>query len=158
MFSRATGLVRAAALFGLWLWLVDNAQQAELIAGGVVAVLGAAAAGCTDRVRAVHPRLRVWMLRRIYRPLLLLVTDSVRVSWALVRMLAGRRAELGRWRAVRYRVTGDGAEDVACRALTEWGASLGANRYAIGCDQETGVLLVHELVEAGGPLDPLGLG
>lgn len=158
MFSRATGLVRAVVLFGLWLVLVDNVQQAEVIAGAAVAVLGAAAAASTDRVRGVHPRLRFWMLRRIHRPLMLLVTDTVRVTWALARMLAAGRPELGRWRAVRYRAAGDGAEDAARRALTEWGASLGANRYAIGCDGETGVLLVHELVESGGSLDPLGLG
>lgn len=159
MFSRATGLVRAGVLFGLWLLLVDNVQTPELVAGAVVAVLGAVAAGQVDRVRAVHPHLRVWMLRRIHRPLVLLITDSARVTWALARMLAaGERAELGRWRAVRYAAAGESPEDHACRTLTEWGASLGANRYAIGCDGEAGILLVHELVPSRGPLDPLEVG
>ena len=39
-----------------------------------------------------------------------------------------------------------------------WQASLAANRYAIGIDLDGNYLLIHELVPASGPLDPLELG
>lgn len=151
-------VLRAAALFALWWLLVDTKGSANLWTGAVVVLLAAALAGAVDPLRAVHPRVRLSMLRRIHRPLLLLLTDTARVTWALPRMLIDRRSELGRLRAVRYRATGADPEDVACRALTEWAASVGPNRYALGCDEKAGILLVHELVASGGPLDPLELG
>lgn len=156
--AAAIALVRAAAFFALWLLLVDNTQSPQLWTGAVVALLATAATTAVDHVRAMHPRLRPSMFARAYRPLLLLVTDSARVTWALGRMLTGAPTELGRLRAVRYRAIGDSPEDTARRALTEWGASLGPNRYVIGCDREAGVLLVHELLPSGGPLDPLEVG
>jgi multisubunit Na+/H+ antiporter MnhE subunit len=158
LLSGATVLVRAAAFFALWLLLVDNTQQPQLWTGAVVALLAALTIAAVDRLHVPHPRLRLAMLRRAYRPLLLLVTDSARVSWALARMLAGSPREIGRFRAVRYRAVGDDPESIARRVLTEWSASLGPNRYAIGCDPDAGILLVHELVDAGGPLDPLEVG
>jgi hypothetical protein len=89
--------------------------------------------------------------------MLLLGTDTARVTWALAGQLVGRRAH-GRLRAVRYAATARTPEDSARRILTEWSTSLAANRYAIGIDLERGYLLVHELVPSDGPLDPLELG
>lgn len=151
-------LLRSGAFFAFWLLLVDDVSSPQLWTGAVVAVLAAVLAIAVDRVRAERPRVRPRMLARIYRPLLLLLSDSVRASWALARMLTGRRAGLGRLRAVRYRAVADTPEDAARRALSEWGASLGPNRYVIGCDREAGALLVHELLPSRGPLDPLELG
>jgi multisubunit Na+/H+ antiporter MnhE subunit len=151
-------LVRSAAFFALWLLLVDDVTSPQLWTGAVVAVLAAGLAVAIDRLRAERPRLKLRMLARIYRPLLLLVTDSARVSWALVRMLSGRGTGLGRLYTVPYRAIGNNSEEAARRALTEWAASLAPNRYVIGCDRDTGVLLVHELLPARGPSDPLELG
>ena len=91
--------------------------------------------------------------------MVLLFADSVRVSWALIRQILLRRPVTGRCRAVRYGATsGERDTDVARRILSDWGASLAPNRYAIGVDREAGILIVHELVETKGALDPLELG
>ena len=153
-----TLLTRAGAFFALWLLLVDDVSSPQLWAGAVAAVLAALIAKAVDRVRRERPRPRPGMLRHIHRPLLLLLTDTARVSWALVLMLSGRGAGLGRIRAEPYLAVGDTPTDAARRGLSEWSASLGPNRYVVGCDRESGTLLVHELLPAGGPLDPLELG
>jgi multisubunit Na+/H+ antiporter MnhE subunit len=154
----AATIARAAVFFLLWLVLVDNVKEPELITGAVVAFGAAALVIPLGGVRGGRALVRPSMLRYCYRPLLLLVVDSARVTWALIATLARRRPVEGRFRAVRYRATGMSGEDAARRVLTEWGASLGPNRYVVGVDRERGLLLVHELVRAHGPLDPLELG
>lgn len=150
-------LARAAVLFGLWMLLVDTAKWPELLVGGTCAVLAALFGAVVLAYRRERPRLSLPMLRRIHRPFVLLVTDTARVAWALGRHLSGHRAQ-GQLRAVRYRATAENPEDGARRGLTEWSASLAANRYAIGIDLDGNYLLIHELVPASGPLDPLELG
>lgn len=109
-------------------------------------------------MRVVRVAPRPAMLRHLYRPIKLLVTDSVRVTWVLLAHCLLRRPSSGHFRVARYRAVADESGDVARRILSEWSASLGANRYVIGIDAEHGVLLVHELVWSSGPLDPLELG
>ena len=151
-------LARAAAFFGLWVLLVDAVDEPNLLAGAVSALVAAVLATALQSHRSVHARLRPAMLRRAYRPLLLLVTDSVRVTAALFRRLVLRRDIRGSFRAVRYRASGGDPDDTARRLLSEWGASVAPNRYAIGVDPDRDALIVHELVPARGPLDPLELG
>jgi hypothetical protein len=98
------------------------------------------------------------MLRFVFRPFQLLVTDTARVTWALFTRLALRRPVRGKFRAVRYDAVGEAPEDVARRILTQWGASAAPNRYVIGIERERRLLLIHELVPTSGPLDPLELG
>ena len=151
--------VRAATLFAIWLWLDDNVSEPELLTGAGVAVIATVVVLMAGRLRSVHAHLRPGMLGRLHRPLTLLVTDSVRVTWALVKLIVLRRGPQSRFRAVRYRATGAGSEtDVARRVLSEWGASVAPNRYAVGIDVDSGHLIVHELVPARGPLDPMELG
>lgn len=149
---------RAAAFFALWLLLVDGTDEPNLIAGAVCALLASALATLVQSLRSVHARPRPRMLRYLYRPFVLLVSDTVRVTWALLQRLVLRRAVQGSFRAVRYRCSSDEPDDVARRLLTEWAASVAPNRYAIGVDPGQEVLIVHELVPARGPLDPLELG
>lgn len=151
-------LIRLAAFFAIYLLLADTVQTPELITGGVAAVLAASLATLLDNFRSVDASLRPSMLRYAYRPFVALVTDSGRVAWALVSVLVLRRPVHGRFRVVRYTATGDGDKDAARRVLTEWAGSLGANRYVIGIDPERERLIVHEMVPARGPLDPLELG
>lgn len=150
--------VRAVLFFGLWLVLIDNTSEPDLINGAVTVVIAVALAGAVQSLRSVNARPRASMFRYVHRPLLALVTDAWRVTAALGGALVLRRPVHGHFRAVRYRATGDGPEAVTRRILTEWGGSLGANRYVIGIDAENEVLLVHELVESSSPLDPLELG
>ncbi len=151
-------LARAVAYFVFWLLLVDGVDEPNLITGGVCALAAAGLVAAVQGRKGAHARLRPSMLRRAYRPFLLLISDSLRVSLALVTRLCRRRVIQGSFRAVRYQSTGDAEEDLARRLLTEWSVSLAANRYAIGIDREKGILLVHQLVPAPGPLDPLELG
>lgn len=151
-------LMWAAALFALWLLLVDGVDEPDLITGGVCALAAAGLATAVQALRSEHPHVRPVMLRRLYRPFLLLVTDTIRVSLALFAHLVLRRRVHGTFRAVRYRATSNEPDELARRLLTEWAASLAANRYAIGIDQRRHVLIVHQLVDASGPLDPMELG
>ena len=151
-------VLRAAAFFLLWLLLVDSVGTQQLVAGGVCAVIAAVLATGIHSRGSVGAHPRPSMLRFIYRPFTLLVSDSARVTWALFARLVLRRPVSGRLRAVRYDAVADDPEDVARRILTEWGASTAPNRYVIGIDADRRVLLVHELVRSSGPLDPLELG
>lgn len=151
-------LLRASAMFALWLVLTDNPATPELLTGAVVAVGAALAAAGVARGDRLRPRLRPAMLLRLHRPFVLLVSDSVRVTAALLREGAHGRRLGGRFRHEPYTATGDDGIAQASRMLSEWGASLGPNRYVIGVDREAQELLVHELVPAPGPLDPLELG
>jgi multisubunit Na+/H+ antiporter MnhE subunit len=150
--------VRAAMLYLIWLLVDDNVSQPELYTGIVVALLALLLATVLKRAGSVHLQVQPWMLRYLYRVPLLLVTDSVRVCAVLIKALVLRRPVTGRFRAVRYDAGGDRPPDVARRALTEWSASMAPNRYVIGIDRSAGTLLVHELVETHGALDPLELG
>lgn len=149
---------RSIGLFGLWMVLVDTTVEPEILTGvataGITAILGEVVASS----RVQRARFSAVMLRHLHRSLWLLVTDSLRVSRALTARLLLRPEPLGRFRAARYGATSAGSEDRARRILTEWGASLGANRIAIGIDCDSGYLLVHELVPSSGALDPLALG
>ena len=151
-------LARAIAFFALWVLLVDGVDEPNLLTGGVCALAAAGLATAVQARRGHHGRLRPSMLRHAYRPFLLLVTDTVRVTLALFGHLVLRRHIQGTFRAVRYRATGDDADDVTRRLLTEWAASLAANRYAIGIDPRRNTLIIHQLVPTSGPLDPLELG
>lgn len=154
----AQTVVRGLLLFGLWMVLVDSAEWPQVVVGVGAAAIAALYGAVVLARRPEHGRLTIGMLRRLYRPFLLLITDSVRVTLALGRHVVLRRPVEGRFRAVRYRAIGDTPEDITRRILTEWGASMAANRYAVGVDLEGGYLLVHQLVETSGPLDPLELG
>jgi multisubunit Na+/H+ antiporter MnhE subunit len=151
-------VVRAATLFAIWLAIDDNVSQPELFTGIAVALLATVIVTVAGRVRTAHPRMTPSMLRYGYRPLLLLVADSVRVTWVLAKAIVLSRPTGSRFRAVRYRATSDSDADTGRRVLTTWGASLAPNRYAIGVDDDDELLLVHQLGEARGPLDPLELG
>jgi hypothetical protein len=150
--------VRVLALFGLWMLLVDSADEPNMITGAVCVVVFAGLATAVNSLRTEHARPRIEMLRFVYRPLTLLVTDTARVTCALVAHCSLRRPYGGHLRAARYNAVSDDPEDVARRVLTEWGASLGPNRYVIGVDTDRRLLLIHELVRSSAPLDPLELG
>jgi multisubunit Na+/H+ antiporter MnhE subunit len=161
--ARSTHIVvatvaRAAALFVVWLVIDDNVSEPELLTGVGVALLATVIVTIVGRVRTGHARMPLSMLRYAYRPLVLLVADTVRVSWVLTKSVVLRRPVNSRFRAVRYRATSNSDDDVGRRVLTAWGASLAPNRYVIGVDTDAELLLVHQLGESGSPLDPLELG
>jgi hypothetical protein len=152
--------VRWLLLAALWLALTDTVKAPELAAGAVAAALGASLAGLVSLPggpREPRTLLRLAGLgpRRLGRPLVRLVVDTGTVTSALWRRLARRVPVRGSFRAARYPVHGDRGS-AAGRTLTEAWGSLGTNRYVVGIDEENGLILVHELVRSGDPLDPLG--
>ncbi len=156
--SAARWLLRFALLIALWLVLLDTAQWPELVAGAAAAAVGATAAALI--VRPGQPKTAAKSLAllrlgpaRLGRPLIRLVADTGLVVAALARTLAGRPSR------GRFRVVGDAPHaprrSAAGRALTEIWGSLAPNRYVIGVDDDERILMVHELVRADEPIDPL---
>ena len=151
-------LLRWLLLMVLWLALVDTEQWPELVAGAVAAAIGATLAALISRPgQPKTPSKSLALLRlgprRLGRPLARLVVDTVIVTIALARTLAGRRPRSS-FRLVRYMPDAP-RRSAAGRAVTEIWGSLAPNRYVIGTDDEEGVLMVHELVRTREPIDPL---
>jgi hypothetical protein len=151
-------LLRWCLLMVLWLALTDTKNTQDVVAGLVVAIIGATAAALVTRPgppRTVSKSIALLRIgpRRLLRPLARLVLDTGLLTAALGRRLAGREVR-GAFRAVRYRPDPP-RRSAAGRAVTEIWGSLMPNRYVIGTDDEDGVLLIHELVRTDEPIDPL---
>ena len=156
--SAGRWLLRWALLMALWLALTDTKNEQDVLAGLVAAAIGATAAGLVVRPgspNTVTKSVAVMAIgpRRLLRPMLRLVVDTAILTGALVRALSGRNVR-GSFRAARYRPDAP-RRSAAGRLATEIWGSLPANRYVVGVDEESGVLLVHELVRTDEPLDPL---
>jgi multisubunit Na+/H+ antiporter MnhE subunit len=150
----------AVLLFALWLLFVDTREEPQLIAGVVVAVIGATGSELVrlQRIAVVRPR-PLW-LGRLWRPVASVPRDLWLLLRAAVSALAGRPPE-GRFRAVRFKLGDGDPEDLARQALAESAGSFSPNTIVVGIDAERGELLAHQLVpdsKPGRSLDPLGLG
>ena len=154
----AAAVARAVTFFAIWLALDDNVSEAELLTGVGVAILATLLSAIVLKGRSIRPEVRPAMLRFGYRPLALIPVDSVRVGARVLRALILRRPPTSRFRAVRYRACSQSETDVARRVLTEWATSVAPNRYAVGIDPDARILLIHELAEGTGRIDPLELG
>ncbi len=137
-----------AALNVVWLLLVATFDLAETVLGVAASALAATAAEMVRRTRLVsfHPT------PASVRGGLAIPGRSVADTWIVLRavvgaLLTGRRLE-GRFRAIRLPLPADGQEAAARRAMVTLGASIAANSYVVGFDDETGLMLVHELVPA----------
>lgn len=150
-------LLRWSILMALWLALVDNAKLAELLAGAVAAAICATLAGRAETETVTRPRFELALLRRVWRPLLRLPLDTALLAAALPRRLRSGRRGTGRFRAVRFRDRG-GRRAAGRQVIAESLGSLAPNRYVIGIDPRDEYMLVHELVAADEPVDPLELG
>jgi multisubunit Na+/H+ antiporter MnhE subunit len=151
-------LLRWLVLMVIWLALTDTKNTQDVLAGIVAAALGATVAGLVTRRGSPKPVAKSLALlqlgpRRLLRPLGRLVVDTGILTAALGRRLAGRRVR-GSFRAVRFRPDAP-RRSAAGRALTEVWGSLTPNRYVVGTDDEEQLLLIHELVPADEPADPL---
>lgn len=151
-------LLRSLILFALWMLLVDDPDEPDVLTGIATALAVAVFVEFITAARDQSLRVTPGMLRHLHRPVVLLVTDTGRATLALIGALGGRppRSTI---RVSPYRATSEtDPEAGGRRLLTQWGASLGANRYVVGIDTERDELVVHELVPAAGPLDPMELG
>jgi multisubunit Na+/H+ antiporter MnhE subunit len=146
-----------AALMVLYLALVDTRQYPELVLGGVVAAVGATAARAVRNARPLPPLPLRTLARHLPGALLRLILDTAIVFRFAARRLRGSTSR-GTLIAVPFRSGGDGAEDVARRALTESLGSMGPNQIVIGIDRERNLLVVHQLARDPERADLLELG
>jgi Na+/H+ ion antiporter subunit len=149
-------MVRAVAwwfvLAGLWLALIDNHHLDELVAGLAATLAGAAVAVVAfDRM---SPGVRVPLRALAVAPRVAwrMLLDTGLLLRALWQTVVLRRPVRGRWVSEPI----DAADTPAARGrrvFTVLAGSATPNRV-VG-DAEGGRLLVHQLVSADEPLDPL---
>ena len=134
-------------LFGLWMLLVLTQATAEVVAGVVVAAIGATAAEVVRRSRFVEllpwglvPLHPVAITRRI-------VSETWLVTVALVRQLRDPQDNVGAFRGIAFDAGADDDTQAATRrAVYTAVISITPNSYVIGIDRENNNMLVHELV------------
>ncbi len=135
----------------IWLWLISSFVLAEAVLGLVASAVAATAAVAVATSSPVGYRTRLeWLLLARRLPMRTL-RESAMVLSALGRQIAGRGAVGGRFRIVQVELPEDPSESTAKRALLIAGESLAPNSYVLGINEETGAMLIHELVEVPEP-------
>ncbi|MGN6276272.1 MAG: Na+/H+ antiporter subunit E [Solirubrobacterales bacterium] len=156
----------AAVLFAVWMLLVDTREVPQLIAGAVVAAIGATGSELVRRNRSARMRLRAGWVARLPLAAAAVPGDLARLTAQAVRAaLPGGPAPSGRLRALEFEPgrTEDGDPGALGRsALALVAGSFSPNTIAIGVDEERRALLVHQLVpdeeRPRRSIDPLDLG
>jgi multisubunit Na+/H+ antiporter MnhE subunit len=147
------GPPRAAAAWLAW-WIVlaalyallaDNAALPELIAGAVIAAIGATGAVLVRSQRQLLLQPQARWLRGAWRPVLGLVGDLRPLVGALVESGLARRPGRSGFVEVPFDAVGEDPESTAYRALTEAFGSLAPNTVVVEMDAERGVLIAHQL-------------
>jgi multisubunit Na+/H+ antiporter MnhE subunit len=151
--------MRWLVLAALWLALADSRAESELIAAAAVATIGATFSTAILRPGSPRPARGLLSLgslgpRTLLRPVWRLIADTGLLASAVWRRLVRRDDVRGSFRAARHQPD-TAIRSSAGRAATEIWGSLTPNRYVVGIDDERGEILVHELVPADEPLDPL---
>jgi multisubunit Na+/H+ antiporter MnhE subunit len=152
----------AGLLLAFWLFLVDTPEEPQVLAGLVVAAIGATGSELVRHQRIARARPRARWLARLWRPLASVPADLWRLGREAGRaVLPGRVASRGRFRELPFRAGHEDPVDVARRALAEAGGSFSPNTYVVGVDVERGTILVHQLVpredRPADSIDPLAL-
>src|SRR5947208_2007424 len=102
----------------LWLALVDRVPRDELVAGALVAALGATLAVALRSQRVGALRVRARWLAGAGRPLLGLAADLVPLARALVGRGILRRQTAGALTELPFDAVGEDAEQAGYRVLT----------------------------------------
>jgi multisubunit Na+/H+ antiporter MnhE subunit len=141
-------------LMSFWVILDDSLNSDELLAGAGAAAIGAFLAELAAYQAASQVRLRIeWLVPALRLPWLLLRDTGV-VFLALLRLLTKGEMPSSRFREEPVNFGPDDAEGKTRRSLLIGGLSVAPNRFVLGLDRESGVMVVHELVtgdrEAGG--------
>jgi hypothetical protein len=134
-------------LFGLYLVLADSVVGPELVAGALIAALGATGAVLVRRNRPFLLRPRLRWLRGAWRPLLGVFGDLAPLARALA--AGGVRGRPPRSGYVELPLEPSAArgdrEAAAHQALTEILGSLAPNTIVAEVDMERGVVVAHRL-------------
>jgi multisubunit Na+/H+ antiporter MnhE subunit len=145
--------------YALWLLLTDSVRLIELFAGVAVAAIGATGFELVRRQRLAQQAIRPSLISRAWRVLSHIVPDVGRLTRAAVLQLFQREPVRGRIVAMPLGFAGDDPESRAGRAVAAGLGSIAPNSIVIGVDQDSGLLLVHQLEPTRKPsdLDPLEL-
>jgi multisubunit Na+/H+ antiporter MnhE subunit len=139
-------------LLVVWMLLVLTQDTAEVLAGVVVAAVGATAAEVVRRSGLVD--VRPWRMspRRPWVLALTVVSDCWLLTVALWRQIRWREENVGVFRGIPFASGPDDDPNAAARrAAYTAQISLTPNTYVIGIDRDLDNMLVHELV--AGPRD-----
>lgn len=135
-----------AVLNLVWLALVATLNWQEEIVGVVAAAIGATAASAVQAQGLVHLELKVRWLMSLWRLPWQVVSETWLVFAALLRQVVGGPRVEGRFHCVFFPHSGDHPEDEARRALYKLEGSIAPNTVVVGYDEETGSMLLHELI------------
>ncbi len=132
--------------FTFYMLLVGVWVAEELIAAALAGAISATVAEVVrvQDIRQFRPRVR-WILR-VYRLPPSILADCGVVFGALWRHLVKREEINGAFRAFRIPLAGEGGRAAARRALLNAAISITPNTYVVGIDEESEVVLVHQLV------------
>ena len=135
-----------AVLNVMWLGLVVTFNWQEEFAGVISAAFGATAAAAVQAQGLVHLRIKLGWLAGLIRLPWDVAVQTVEVFAMLAKAIVRRRPVQGRFHCEPFPHRGDHPADEARRALYKIEASLAPNAYVVGYDEETGSMLMHELV------------
>jgi hypothetical protein len=153
----AVGPLLAAAFY---LILIDTVQLPEVYAGLGGVLLAGAGYQAARRQQVAEAAVAPGWLVRGPRVVLSVPRQSAWLAAEAFAQLVHPRPGRGRLRAVAFDAGGATSRDAGRRALAEGLGSLAPNTIVLGIDDESGLLLVHQLRVAGDAeqLDVLGLG
>jgi len=127
-------------LLVLWLLLVGTIAHTELIAGLFAAAIGATAAEIVRSQGLLRYRVEWRWLRRTPAQVARVIPEFFLV---LTTLIHPRR---GAFRTLEFPTGGERAVDRGRRAWAGLAASLAPNRVVVDVDEDTGLVLVHDLV------------
>lgn len=140
-------------LMAFWMWIDDSIALAELLGGAAVAAMAAVFVELFSHQSDTRFRGRAEWLQ----PALALPVNLAKDTWLLLavlwrRLVHGEEPDSG-FRVVPAGFGGESPEAVTRRALLVGGKSVAPNTLVLGLDQDTDLMVVHQLVvNQGEPL------
>ena len=126
--------------------LVVTFNWQEEFAGVISAAFGATAAEAVQAQGLVHLRIKLRWLAGLVRLPWDVVVQTVEVFSLLATAIVRRRPIQGHFHCDVFAHRGNDPADEARRALYKFEASVAPNAYVVGYDEETGTMLMHELL------------
>jgi len=145
-----------AAAFWLWLLLVGEWNEIELLAAVIAATATATAAEYARAIGALPMRVPLRRLVSLVSAVAMVPVDfAVLMAMLLAGIARGRMPE-GRFVVHEWPVDGDDPESRGIRAWTAFAANFSPNAYVVDIDTEEQVVLLHDLVPLRKSEQPAG--
>ncbi len=140
--------IDGAILLALWVLFTSSGSAAELAAGAIAALAGAAVSGAlaAEDFARFHPHGR-WLFAARRLPAAVCRDSAVLIVLLVTRLLEGRRFQ-GRLSRTPFPAGGADAHAAARRALAVALTSLAPCTYVLDIDREHGEATVHRLAAA----------